>query len=42
MEHGKFNLSPLITDEASLPEGEKIIKQMSGKEIFFCKIIFAR
>lgn len=36
----RFNISPLITKEISLKDGEKVIRQMANKEIFFCKILF--
>ncbi len=41
LEEDRFNLKPLITREIPLSEGEKIIRQMHSKEIFFCKILFA-
>ena len=41
LKQDKFNLKPLVTREIPLSEGEKIIRQMHSKEIFFCKILFA-
>ncbi len=40
LKEGRFNLKPLITREIPLSEGERIIRQMHSKEIFFCKVLF--
>ncbi len=40
LKEGRFNITPLITQEIALKDGEKVIRQMGNKEIFFCKVLF--
>ncbi len=40
IENARFNHLPLITAEISLQDGERVIRQMANRELFFCKVLF--